>query len=186
MRFIAVRKWLPDGSVQASSGFELRANSIDGLFANRIKAVPQTDFQLPGDFLQWLAKLPEVHVVRFKSNNWQFWTLDELQESTRVDKVKTTQAHMMTAFVAMYRAQGFTAAKGAAGKPFPYEQLERCLTLATDNEEFLIADPAGDFSVWKFCPDYAKCGEVKPLATTLTQFLESATVEDSVDEDDDY
>lgn len=140
---------------------------------------------LPSNFVQWLNTLPESHAVQFKDNEWQFWTLEELQEPTRVNKQTTAQISLLTGFVAMYRAQGLAAAKGAAGKPFAYERLEQCLTLATDNEDFLIVDPADSFSAWKFCPDYAKCGEVKPVAPSLTTLVESATIQD-LENDDDY
>ena len=152
---------------------------------DRIVVMSNTDVSLPSDFLQWLGKLPELHVARFKDNEWQFWTPDELQETTRVNRVATTQLLMMKGFVAMYREMGLTSAKGAAGKPFPYEQLERCLCLATDNEDYLVVDPEGEFSVWKFCPDYAKCGEVKPVAASLAQFQEGAVIEDA-GYDDEY
>lgn len=147
--------------------------------SNAVSALPQT-------FVQWLESLPESHVVQFKDNEWQFWTLDELNEPTRVNKETTAQISLLTSFVAMYRAMGLTAAKGAGGKPFPYERLELCLALATDNEDFLIVDPADNFSVWKFCPDYAKCGEVKPVAASLEALREHATVQDLEGDDDSY
>jgi hypothetical protein len=145
--------------------------------------MPNTVASLPPDFLQWLEKLPESHVVQYNDNQWQFWTLEELQSSTRVNKLTTTHLSVLTGFVAMYRATGLTAAKGPGGKPFPYERLDRCLTLATDNEYYLIVDPDEQYSVWKFCPDYAKCGEVKPVATSLTLFLEEAKVEEAEGDD---
>lgn len=141
---------------------------------------------LPTSFVQWLKKLPESHSVKFKDNEWQFWTLDELQEPTRVNKETTAQISLLTSFVKMYRAMGLTAAKGAAGKPFPYERLEHCLALATDNEDFLIVDPADNFSAWKFCPDYAKCGEVKPVAPSLTGLVDGATIQDLDSDEDSY
>jgi hypothetical protein len=67
---------------------------------------------LPSDYLQWLRKLPELHVVRFQKNEWQFWTEEELQETTRVNKITSTHIGMMVGFVAMYRAMGLAAAKG--------------------------------------------------------------------------
>ncbi len=139
---------------------------------------------LPSDFLRWLENLPEIHVVQYKDNEWQFWTPQELKESTLVNKVSIPQFSLLTAFVAMYRAMGLTSAKGPAAKPFLYDRLERCLTLATDNEDYLIVDPDDSYSVWKFCPDYAKCGEVKPIAASLSQFMEGSRVE-SLDEDAD-
>ncbi len=141
---------------------------------------------LPASFVQWLTKLPESHSVQFKDNEWQFWTLDELKEPTRVNKETTAQISLLTSFVAMYRAMGLTAAKGAAGKPFPYERLELCLTLATDNEDFLIVDPADNFSAWKFCPDYAKCGEVKPVAPSLTLLVDGATIQNLNSDEHSY
>ena len=36
---------------------------------------------------------------------------------------------------------------------------------------------------WKFCPDYAKCGEVKPVVASLTLFLEEARIEDADEQD---
>lgn len=139
---------------------------------------------LPASFVQWLKGLPESHVVQFKDNEWQFWTLDELSEPTRVNKDTTAQISLLTSFVKMYREMGLNAAKGAAGKPFPYERLEHCLALATDNEDFLIVDPADNFSAWKFCPDYAKCGEVKPVAAGLAVLMDGATIQD-LDSDED-
>lgn len=142
---------------------------------------------LPTDFLQWLGRLPESHVVRFQTNEWQFWTPEELLSSTRIHNVTTTHLGSLTAFVAHYRAQGFVAAKGPAGKPFLYERLEQCLVLATDNEDYLVVDPNEAFSVWKFCPDYSKSGEVKVVAATLAVFLEGAVVEESdLDDFGDY
>jgi len=139
--------------------------------------------QLPGDFLRWLKKLPEHHLVRFKTNEWQFWTPEELQESTRINTLTTTHLSVPSGFVSMYRGIGLTAAKGPGGKPFPYERLDRCLALATDNEDYLIVDPDDGHSVWKFSPDYAKCGEVKPIATSLTLFLEEASIEEAPGDD---
>lgn len=143
-----------------------------------------SDVSLPPDFVQWLEKLPESHVVRFRHNEWQFWTLEELQEPTRVNQVTTTQISAMTSFVAKYRSLGLAAAKGAGGKPFSYDQLDRCLVLATDNEHSLIVDPVESFSVWSFCPDYTKNGEVKPVAANLSVFMEEATIEDLKDDSD--
>lgn len=141
---------------------------------------------LPSDYLQWLRKLPELHVVRFQKNEWQFWTEEELQETTRVNKVTSTHIGMMVGFVTMYRSMGLAAAKGPAGKPFPYEKLERCLVLATDNEDFLVVNPDEGYSVWKFCPDYSKSGEVKVVAPSLTEFMEKAVIEDADEDDLDY
>jgi ABC-type dipeptide/oligopeptide/nickel transport system permease component len=42
---------------------------------------------LPAQYLAWLAALPLVHLVAFKKNQWQFYTLDELQALTRVDTI---------------------------------------------------------------------------------------------------
>jgi len=141
------------------------------------------DTSLPPDFMQWLQSLPENHVVKFQTNDWQFWSAEELHSPTRINKVTTTHLAIIKGFVATYRAAGLVAAKGAAGKPFPYERLEHCLTLATDNEYYLIVDPEDGYSVWKFCPDYAKAGEVKPVAPSLSAFLEGASVEEAEEDE---
>ena len=130
---------------------------------------------LPEQYAAWHAALPLVHIVAFKKNQWQFYTLAELQAPTRVDKFKATNATQLRAFVEMYRTHGATDAEGPKKTKFSLERLAACIAIAVENADILFTDPCDGFSMWKLRPD--ECA-VRPLNCTILEFIAAATVED--------
>ena len=130
---------------------------------------------LPDQYTTWLAALPPEHLVTFKRNDWQFYSLDELQRPMRVDKFKATNATQLRAFVEMYKSHGATAANGPKKTQFPLERLANSIAIAVENEDILFTDPADDFSMWKLQPE--EC-DVRPLKCTIIEFIEEASVDD--------
>jgi hypothetical protein len=130
---------------------------------------------LPEQYVAWLTALPVVHVVAFKKNQWQFYTLDELQAPTRIDKFKATNATQLRAFVEMYKTHGATDAEGPKKSRFSLERLAGSIAIAVENADILFTDPSEEFSMWKLRPD--ECA-VRPLKCTIFEFIAAATVED--------
>lgn len=102
---------------------------------------------LPEQYVAWLTALPVVHVVAFRKNQWQFYTLDELQAPARIDKFKATNATQLRAFVELYKTRGATDAEGPKKSRFSLERLAGSIAIAVENADILFTDPSDEFSM---------------------------------------
>lgn len=130
---------------------------------------------LPELYITWLNSLPPAHLVTFKKNQWQFYSLDELQAPIRVNRSRVTNATQLGAYVEMYRSHGASAADGPKKTKFSFERLANSISIAVENDEILFTDPSEQFSMWRLQPE--DC-EVRPLNCNIFEFIAAASVED--------
>jgi hypothetical protein len=130
---------------------------------------------LPEQYTAWLSALPPSHLVAFKKNQWQFYSLDELQAPIRINRSRVTNATQLGAYVEMYQSHGAAAADGPKKTKFSFERLANSIAIAVENEEILFTDPSDQFSMWRLQPE--DC-EVRPLNCNIFDFIAAASVED--------
>ena len=130
---------------------------------------------LPEQYIEWLRALPPAHLVAFKKNQWQFYSIDELQAPIRINRSRVTNATQLGAYVEMYQSHGATAADGPKKTKFSFERLANSIAIAVENEEILFTDPSDQFSMWRLQPE--DC-QVRPLNCNIFDFIAAASVED--------
>lgn len=130
---------------------------------------------LPDQYIAWLNALPPAHLVSFKKKKWQFYSLDELQAPTRINRSRVTNSTQLGAYVQMYQSHGATAADGPKKTKFSFERLTNSIAIAVENEEILFTDPSEQFSMWMLQPEDF---EVRPLNCNIFDFIAAASVED--------
>lgn len=126
---------------------------------------------LPPHYLQWLESLGRKRRVTFAGREWELATAKQLEKNVSVDGRRARFVEQARLFV-MSLAEHLPHAVDAAGERFPLARVEQFLTLGSDNEDLLCADPSDGWSVWCFAP--GEGAMVERLAKTLDEFMKSA------------
>jgi hypothetical protein len=128
---------------------------------------------LPEEYLQWLDQLPELCYVKYKRREWAIARREQLQEVIRLNRDRVPFYAQLTAYVKMWRGLGHDSAQAPKRSRFPYDRLERCVVIGSDNGDPLFVDPGDKYSVWMLRHD-SKSGFVEQIAPSLGEWVQKA------------
>jgi hypothetical protein len=138
---------------------------------------------LPATYFAWLDTLPGPCYVKFKRREWDVATRDRLEESLQINREVVPYHAQLTAYAESWRRRGFDAAEGPKKSRFPYDRLDRCVTIGTDHGDPLFVDPGDNFSVWRLRLA-SQCGTVAAVTPSLDEWINNA--KPVIEEMDDF
>lgn len=143
--------------------------------------------KLPVDYKKFLKTHEgETEYIFDAIDGWRMFTIEELTEVIRIDRIKVMNIHQLQAFAKLIQDHVGDETEDQDGEPYALERLAAGLAIGDNNGDVVFLDPEDSYSVWLFHHDGA---DVERLADTFQGWLERAEPDelgdDVEDEDED-
>lgn len=143
--------------------------------------------KLPADYKKFLKTHEgETEYIFDAIDGWRLFTMEELTEVIRIDRIKVMNIHQLQAFAKLIQDHVGDETEDQDGEPYALERLAAGLAIGDNNGDVVFLDPEDSYSVWLFHHDGA---DVERLADTFQGWLERAEPDelgdDVEDEDED-